>query len=398
MASAPLDTPVRRPSGWSLAAMTYVFTVVMMGTTLPTPLYPDYEDRYGFGAFTTTTLFAVYAAGVLAALVLFGQASARFGRKPVLIAGIALSLISAVMFLAADALWVLYAARVVSGLSAGIFTATGTAAVMENAPEGRGKLASALATAANIGGLGLGVLLAGSIASAFTDPLHLPYLTHVGLLLIAGVAMLVVRETIAPEREARVIQLPKVPASARPVFLVASIGAFTGFATCGIYTAIAPGFMTKLLNVHDPIVIGLVVFLLFGASAVTQILVRSLPERALIAFGAVLLIAGMGVLVLALVLQQLIVLMLAAVLAGMGQGMLFLGGMRAVTDRSPGAARTQATTSYFVVAYIAISVPIIAAGLLTQVLSLTATGILCASIIAAGTAVALFGLGRFRRA
>src|SRR5699024_11981345 len=46
-----------RRAGWGLAASAYVFTVVMMGTTLPTPLYPLYEDRFGLGtAFTTPPL------------------------------------------------------------------------------------------------------------------------------------------------------------------------------------------------------------------------------------------------------------------------------------------------------------------------------------------------------
>ncbi|WP_312978897.1 hypothetical protein [Corynebacterium sp.] len=61
----------------SLAAASYVFAVVMAGTTMPTPLYPEYEQAYSFVSLTTTTLFAVYAAGVIVALVALGQASAR---------------------------------------------------------------------------------------------------------------------------------------------------------------------------------------------------------------------------------------------------------------------------------------------------------------------------------
>src|SRR5699024_8582305 len=51
----------RAATGWRLAASAYVFTVVMMGTTLPTPLYPLYEERFGFGTAFTTQLFAIYA-------------------------------------------------------------------------------------------------------------------------------------------------------------------------------------------------------------------------------------------------------------------------------------------------------------------------------------------------
>ncbi|NYJ68716.1 MFS family permease [Pseudoclavibacter chungangensis] len=387
----------RAPSGWSLAAVTYAFTTVMMGTTLPTPLYPAYEAQYHFGSLTTTILFAVYAVGVIGALVLFGQASNRFGRRPVLVAGVVVSLLSAILFITADAMWVLYVARIVSGVSAGIFTATGTAAVMENAPKGRTMLASALATAANIGGLGLGVLLAGVLAATAATPLRTPYIVHAGLLVIAGLAMFVVRETIERRPDAPVVRLPRVPREARPVFRASAIGALTGFASCGIYTSIVPAFMTELLDVHDPATIGFVAFLLFGASATAQILFRSRSERTLITIGCISLVIGMALMATALLTSLLWVLIAAAVLAGIGQGSLFMGGMRAVTSRTPAESRTEATTSFFLVAYVAISVPIVTAGLLTQVLSLTTTGLLCAGAIGVATLLALPFLGRFSR-
>ena len=40
----------------------YAFAVVMLGTTLPTPLYPIYERLWGFSPLVITVIFAVYAA------------------------------------------------------------------------------------------------------------------------------------------------------------------------------------------------------------------------------------------------------------------------------------------------------------------------------------------------
>ena len=82
----------------------YAFTVVMAGTTLPTPLYPVYEQRWGFSALVITVIFAVYAIGVIAALVFLGSLSDRVGRRPALLAALALSAASAVAFLLADGL------------------------------------------------------------------------------------------------------------------------------------------------------------------------------------------------------------------------------------------------------------------------------------------------------
>ena len=102
--------------------LSFAFLVTMFGTTLPTPLYPLFQERYSFGELTTTVVFAVYAFGVIAGLLLFGALSDEIGRKPVLAAGLALSAGSALLFVFAGSLVPIYAGRILSGLSAGIFT------------------------------------------------------------------------------------------------------------------------------------------------------------------------------------------------------------------------------------------------------------------------------------
>lgn len=385
----------RSPSAWSLAAAAYVFAVVMMGTTLPTPLYPAYEQRYAFGSLTTTVLFAVYAGGVILALVTVGQASGRWGRRPVLLIGVGLSLLSTLGFLVAGQLWILYVARVVSGLSAGIFTATGTASVIENAPRSRGALASALATAANIGGLGLGILMAGFVAQAVPWPLRTPFLVHALLLVVAGLALLGVRETVSPSRSRPLVQAPRVPREARGIFAASSVGAVAGFAMCGVYSSVAPGFMTSVLGMHGSGAIGLVVALVFVASAAAQIGFGALGDRWLIAGGALALAVGMVLMSAALLAASLPALVASAMLSGAGQGVLFMTGMRAVMARTPADERTQATTSYFVVAYLSISVPAIGAGLVSTTMSLRTTGLLCAIAIGIVALAALAAARRF---
>jgi hypothetical protein len=54
---------------WGVA---YAYLVTMLGTTLPAPLYGLYQQRLGLSAEILTVIFAVYAAGFLIALLLFG--------------------------------------------------------------------------------------------------------------------------------------------------------------------------------------------------------------------------------------------------------------------------------------------------------------------------------------
>lgn len=392
------SSPSHRPPGaLSLTAATYVFAVVMMGTTLPTPLYPDYERTYDFASLTTTVLFAMYAIGVIVSLILFGQVSARLGRRPVLAAGVALAFVSSLLFLFAGDMWQLYLGRVISGLSAGIFTATGTAAVMENAPAGRKNLASALSTAANIGGLGLGILVSGLIAAWTPWPLHAPFAVHGILLIVGGLALLAVRETVEPDRTRHILGVPGIPRPARRVFAAASAGAVAGFMMCGIYTSVAPGFMTSVLSVSSPAVIGLVLCLVFGASAAAQIGLRRLADRTLILGGSVAMVVGMALLATSLATASLPLLVASAVLGGAGQGLMFMTGMRAVMELTPADQRTRATTSYFIVAYLAISGPPVGAGIVSTFVDLSTTGLVAAAVIAVVAVLALSQAGQFRR-
>ena len=389
----------RAASGWGLAASVYVFTVVMMGTTLPTPLYPLYEERFGFGTAFTTQLFAIYALGVIAALIVFGRLSDSLGRRPVLSLGVVFSIASAVLFVIGSNLGLLLTGRILSGLAAGIFTSTATVTVLENAPAGRERLAGSLATAANMGGLGLGILSAGLLARFAAGPLFTPFLVNAIMLVIAGAALLLVRDrrqgSARGNRGAVRLQLPGIPSSAKRMFLAASPGAITGFAVCGLYSAIAPSFIGQTLHITSTAVTGTVVFLLFGASASAQLIFRALSDRRLVIGGTVTMIVSMGALVAALMASSLPVLIASSVLAGAGQGLVFMTGMRAVTAVTAPEHRTEATTSYFILAYVFMSVPAIGAGFLAAEVGLADATTIFAIAVAVVCVFGLVGARRF---
>ncbi|KKN17048.1 hypothetical protein LCGC14_0969660, partial [marine sediment metagenome] len=112
----------------------FSFSVVMIGTTMPTPLYPIYREAFGFSQLMITIIFAAYAFGVIAALVATGRWSDQLGRRPLLLGGLLCSIVSDLVFWQTDGLAMILAGRVLSGISAGIFTGTATVAVLELAP------------------------------------------------------------------------------------------------------------------------------------------------------------------------------------------------------------------------------------------------------------------------
>src|SRR5438105_3646739 len=105
--------------------------VLMAGANLATPLYAVYAKEFGFSSLVLTSIFATYAFVLVPALILFGRLSDRFGRRPVILAGLAVACGGLVLFaLASGTAW-LFAARALQGLAVGMIGGAATAALVE---------------------------------------------------------------------------------------------------------------------------------------------------------------------------------------------------------------------------------------------------------------------------
>ncbi|MFD6027754.1 MFS transporter [Streptomyces griseoluteus] len=363
-----------------------VFAVGMMGTTLPTPLYGLYRERIGFSELVVTVVFAVYAVGVIVALLLAGGASDVLGRRPVLVVALVLSALSAVCFLLEGGLPLLFLGRVLSGFSAGLFSGTGTAAVLDLAPPGRRGRAALAATAANMGGLGLGPLVSGLLAEYAPRPLTLPFLVHLALLAAALVVTLLLAETVHHEggRPPLRPQGMRVPPEVRGVFGPCALAAFAGFALLGLFTAVAPAFLTETLGEHNLAVTGAVVFSVFCASTGGQLLMGRIGARAALPWGCAVLAAGLVLVGTSLWVESLPLLLVGALTGGAGQGMAFRAGLTAVGAAAPEEHRGATISAFFVVAYLGISLPVVGVGALTAGLGVRAAGMVftaCAIVL-----------------
>ena len=380
------------------AAGAFALAVAMLGTTLPTPLYGLYRQQYGFSELMITVIFATYAAGVIASLLLFGRLSDQIGRRRMLLPGLALSALSAACFLAANGLALLLAGRILSGLSAGIFTGTATATLIDVAPAGRRSRATLVATMANMGALGTGPLLTGLLSQWAGSPLRLTFWVDLALLVPAAIGIWAMPEPVTRTSRPQLRpHVPRVPAEMRSTFIEAALAGFAGFAVLGLLTAVTPDFLGQELGVTSRAVVGVVVFAVFAASTAGQVSLEFVPERLAIPVGASALIAGMGSLALGLAASSLALLVLGGVIAGFGQGLSFRAGLAAVNESAPAAQRGAVASGFFVVMYIAISVPVIGEGVLAQAIGLQAAGLTFAALVAALSATVLIPLARTHR-
>ena len=370
-----------RRAGFVLVS--FVFLVTMLGTTLPTPLYPLFQQRYSFGELMVTVVFAIYAFGVIAGLLLFGALSDEIGRKPVLAAGLVFSGASALLFVFAGSLVPIYAGRILSGLSAGIFTGTATAALVDLAPGGRRRLATLVSIVVNLGGLGLGTLAAGLLGDYGPSPLRLPFLVDLGLVALAAVALALTPETVSRPRLRLKLQRLAVPKEVRSVFIRGAAAGFASFAVAGLFSSVAPAFLGEVLGQRSHTLAGGLVFILFAGSIFGQLAVPRLSEHIALVTGCLVMVAGVGLVALGLGLESLTALIASAAVVGVGQGVVIGAGLAGINERAPVARRGETASSFFVVMYVGLSLPVIGVGLAAQGFGLKTAGIAFSAAVAA---------------
>jgi MFS family permease len=382
-----------RPVAFWLIA--YAFSVTMLGTTLPTPLYVIYQAQWHFSTSLITLIFASYAVAVLTALLLAGRSSDQVGRRPVLAAAICLSILSAITFILAPSVGWLFAGRVLSGLSAGLMTGTATAALTETARPGSGRRASLVASAANIGGLALGPLLAGLLAQWAPDPTVLPFVVQLGLVAVAGLGLLVVPETVSA-RSALSLRFRGlgIPEAGRAEFIAAGFAGFAAFSLLGLFSALVPTFLVGVLHDTSHAVAGAVVFLAFAVAACIQLGGSRLPSRLVILAGLAVFLAALALIVAGLSGASMPLFLAATVVSGVAVGAVFMGSLATANRLAPAQTRGQVISTYFVFAYVGLTVPVIAVGFGAQAFGDFRATLACAIALAV---IALASMATIRR-
>ncbi|MEA2312659.1 MAG: hypothetical protein QOE28_2627 [Solirubrobacteraceae bacterium] len=382
---------------WAVALS---FTTAMAFTTVPTPLWSLYAQRDRFSSFTVTIAFAAYALAVALSLFLAGHLSDWYGRRRVLMPALALEILAGVVFLVWPSLPGLLVARVMSGLGIGVVTATATAWLPELHGPGS-RRAQIVTTAANLGGLGLGALISGALAQWAGDALRLPFFVFTAALSLAWVAVLAAAETRAPRapRPRYRPQRVSVPPQARARFLAAALGAAITFAVFGLLTSLAPTFLAQTLHRPSHALAGAVTFTAFATAALAQTIAASRTTQQLLAAAIPALLAGLGLLTIAVWLPapSLGVFLAGDLVIGAGSGLMFKGAIATVSEIAAQEHRAEALAGIFLAAYLGLAGPVIGLGALTQAASMRVSLLVFAALLALGILAASPALlGRHR--
>ena len=357
-------------------AATLAFVVNMALIAVPTPLYVLYQQRDHFSTIMLTVVYAVYAAGVIFSLFLGGHLSDWLGRKRVYVPALLLNAASAVIFLAAPTLPGLFAGRIVSGVAVGLATGTVTAYLAElhaGRPAGAGspQRPQVVVAAANIGGIAIGPLISGLLATFAPQPLRLPYLVFLIALLVLTALVALSPETVitAAERPRYRPQRVAVPPQARRTFFAATATGLAAFAVYGIFNSLAPSFLAVTLHQDSHAVAGAVAFAVFAAGAGIQVAMSRAGLRATLRVAPLILIPGLALLAIGMWLAILPLFITGGTVVGAGAALAFRGGLSAAASSAPPQARAEVLSGFFLGTYIGLSVPAVILGIATQYVS-----------------------------
>ncbi len=357
----PGNAAARLGAGFSIFAA--IFTA-----NAATPLYGHYQELWGFSDTALTGVFAIYAVGVLLAMLTVSPLSDRLGRRPLILVGILLVASGAVAFWNAPSWGWLLTARLVSGLGTGTLTAAATAMLVESVPPEQRRHAGVLATLCFAAGASAGPALGAVAFHYHLWPTSLPHLFTLGFATMCIIALALARETApragGPLGLRRILpRPPRVPPAIRVSFFVGALGLSLSWTLGALYGSLGPSLALEFLNVEGRGPASLFAALFQGVGGLSQLYFRSRPALTSLGLGPILIIAGLLLVLVALGLASAPLFAFGTVVLAVGGGCAFCGSVGLVSLAAPEKRRGEVFSALYVIAYVALSLPVVLVGL-----------------------------------
>lgn len=376
-----------RPTRTRDARRSFGFVVVGLGafaitasSSAPSPLYPVYQQMWGFSAALLTVVFAVYVLALLTMLLTVGSLSDRIGRRPVVGTALLVLAASMLVFIAADDVTWLITARVLQGVAVGAATGALAAAVIDLQPNPKiGPLVNSIGPSL---GLALGAAGAGLLVEFAPFPTVLSYASVAVLAVGLAVALFLVPETSPATGFTSVgaavrslVPSASVPREVRGRFLLVLPCLMSAWALGGLYMSLGPSIVDAVFGIDDRFVAGLAIATMFGSGTVAAVVMTGRLPRHVVLTGVVLLAAGVLAVVASVLVESVGLYFAATAVAGVGWGSVFVGAMNVIGGMGRPHERGRIFATTFTVCYLAFSVPAMIAGASAGAFGLTVTAV-----------------------
>lgn len=356
----PARVPFRLSHRASAGASAVTVATFLAGAAAPTPLYGHYEAAMGFGPSMLTVIFAAYASSLLAALLVVGSLSDHIGRRPTILAAIALDVVAMSVFARVGGPADLVIARLLQGFATGMAT-TALGAAIVDVDHARGPLINSVTTFAGLfaGALGSGLLV---VFAPFPTVSIYAVLIAVSLAEAAVLVQMPETSPRLPGAWRSLIPEVRLPRAARRAFLHSAPVNVAGWALGGFNLSLVPSVVRATTGSASPLLGASVVgTLVLAAVAAVVLLRRQSPQRGLLV-GALHLVGGMILTLVAVRFHAVGALFFGIAVAGFGFGAELSGAMRNLLPLATADERAGLLAAFYVESYLAFGLPVVLAG------------------------------------
>ena len=368
--------------------------VVAYGTNVSTPFLVEYRRRLDLAESATVAIFVVYVIGIMAALLLAGPMSDRFGRRPIVLPMTVLSGIASLVMIAGryEFVWLLFG-RFLLGVVSGAVLGIGTAWLLELYGPGKEQRAAVRITLVTYAGFGLGPVISALLFWLAPGPLVFAFAIHAAASLAVVGLMLWVPETHPADADQRIRLSLGVPPAARQAFVViivpAAIWVFV-FPSAGF--ALFPVLVGDSIGVSDVGVAAAAGALTAWSGLLSRPLVVAIGPRAALPLGMAMGTAGYIVGTVAFAADQWPLVLISAPLLGMASGSLMVACLSLIGVMTDTDRRGSLTSSFYLLAYPGMAMPL----LITTLANLNSTsGVLIGvSVVAAACSLVVLAASR----
>jgi len=362
-----------RPASTSASLIFLAITLLgfLAASSAPTPLYHLYQEHMQFSPAILTLIFGVYAFSLLAALLTVGSLSDYLGRKPVIFVALVLNMLAMLLFINADSIGWLIGARLIQGFATGMATSVLGAALLDFDRQ-QGPLITSVAP---LLGMACGALGCGLLAEFAPLPLQLTYWLLLGLFLVQAIYLWRLKESVSPQSGAWQSLRPTLhvpPQARRPLWLVLPLN-LAAWAVGGFYLSLAPFLVRAATGSTSNLIGGALVAALTLTGALSIYTLRNQGAGKMLRLAASLLITGLVLVLIAAHTGSLPLFFVGTLVTGSGFGAGFLGALRSIMPLALPHERAGLMSAFYVLSYLAFSLPSLLAGNLTRVFGLIPT-------------------------
>ncbi|MZQ84107.1 MFS transporter [Paenibacillus sp. 5J-6] len=379
--------------------MLWIVLIMSCGATFISSLFPVYGKHYQMSSLEITILFAVYAVILLPTLLIVGAKGNSWGLKRVLRISIWISIVSTLLFLVSQNVWMLYLARILEGIAYGAFTGTATAFLLKQTSSN--KISTAIKFSGVIVnlGFGMGPAISGLVVQYVgVQPLRMPFWFLLVMLAISLVLLELLPKLEDSQKPPKAKISLGIPDNIRSHFFsFIGLPAFTFFMLGGIVLSLIPSFVKNVIHSSNLSLAGLLMLMLLGVGGLMQFFPWVQNPVTRMRIGIIFLAAGPWIIVFSGQKESIFLLWVGMLIQGIGAGWSFQAALRFAGQLPKPEERPRVISAFYLCAYAGFIIPPIGVGVLTQFFSLNFSLVVLNSVAALIVIYVLIYSVKFKR-